>query len=106
MRRVTADARVDGLPGSELVEAGIADLAAGRESVEALLVASARERLAEVGHAVPPIEPGDLAVRLYASIEASVGDAHAHARYNALRRRLLSFARAARTDADATTAGR
>ena len=84
------------LPGAELVEPGLADLAAGRETIAALLVASAAERLAEVGRPVPAFDPDGLTARLYGLIEASVGDAQAHATYNALRRRLVSYLRSAR----------
>ena len=103
---VTADDATSGLPGAELVEAGLADLAAGRETIEALLVASARERFAELGRPVPRIEPDRLGIRLYALIEDSVGEAHAHSRYNAVRRRLDSYLRSARPGPDASPAGR
>jgi len=48
------------LPGAELVDVGIADLASGRETIEALLVASAAERFAELGRPVPFIDPNGL----------------------------------------------
>jgi hypothetical protein len=94
------------LPGAELVESGIADLAAGRETVEALLVASAAERLAEVGRPVPVLGDDDMPARLYALVEATAGDAHAHSQYNALRRRLVSYLRSASLERDATATGR
>jgi hypothetical protein len=94
------------LPGAELVEAGIADLASGRETVEALLVASATERFAELGRRLPPVDRAGLPARLYALIEARVGDEQAHAHYNAIRRRLESYLRSARPERDATSARR
>jgi hypothetical protein len=94
------------LPGEELVEAGIADLASGRETMEALLVASAAERFAELGRAVPSVDPDGLSARLYALIEASVGDEQAHSHYNAVRRRLDSYLRTARLERHAATPGR
>jgi hypothetical protein len=56
MRRVvhpTADEQ--DLPGADLVSTGLADLSAGRESIEALLVAVASERLRELGRTVPDL---------------------------------------------------
>jgi hypothetical protein len=103
---VTADDLTTGLPGAELVEAGLADLAAGRETIEALLVASARERFAELGRPVARIEPERVGIRLYALIEESVGKEHAHSRYNAVRRRLDSYLRSARPGRDASQARR
>jgi hypothetical protein len=94
------------LPGAELVDVGIADLASGRETIEALLVASAAERFAELGRPVRSIDPDGLATRLYALIEAAVGDDHAHAHYNAVRRRLESYLRSAALERHASPAGR
>ncbi len=81
------------LPGVELVERGIADLASGRETVESLLVAIAAPRLEALGHSL------DAAVsspehQLYSLLAAEEPDA-AHSRYNALIRRLVSYERAA-----------
>ena len=42
------------LPGAELVEAGLADLVAGTETDEALLVSIAAPRLRALGFDVPP----------------------------------------------------
>jgi hypothetical protein len=86
--------RLAGLPGWELVSAGVADLTAGRESIAALLVASASTRLAGVGVTWPVVEAPDVPERLFLLIAAEVGDRRAHGRYNALRRRLASFLRA------------
>ena len=80
------------LPGWELVAKGLDDLANGRESVEALLVASGRPRLERLGFAVPVLESPEH--HLYELLARSDPDS-AHARYNALLRRLISFERAA-----------
>jgi hypothetical protein len=82
-----------GLPGAELVEAGLEDLRQGRETVESLLVAIGAPRLRRIGLSVPPTPP-DPEHRLYAVLAAEDPDA-AHGRYNALVRRLVSFERAA-----------
>jgi hypothetical protein len=85
--------RYHDLPGGEIVEAGFRDLAAGRESAEALLVASFAPRLRRLGLAVPAHDIPDPERRLYGLLAASVPDS-AHGRYNALVRRMGSFARA------------
>jgi hypothetical protein len=81
------------LPGTELVEAGITDLAAGRETVEALLVSVGAPRLRALGIELPPTLPSP-EERLYAVLAQEWGDA-AHSHYNALIRRLVSYQRAA-----------
>jgi hypothetical protein len=81
------------LPGQDLVEAGLRDLAAGVESIPALLVASCSQRLQALGYPVPPHTVTDPEVRLYRLIERERPDAHAY--YNALIARLVSFAQAA-----------
>ena len=80
------------LPGAELVEPGLQDLAAGTESVESLLVSIASENLRELGLEVPPAfdEPE---MRLYRLLARDDEDS-AHGRYNACVRRLVSFERA------------
>lgn len=80
-------------PGADVVERGLADLAAGIESVESLLVSVGAGRLRALGIAVARPFPSP-EHRLYARLAAEDGDA-AHARYNALIRRLVSFERAA-----------
>jgi hypothetical protein len=85
----------DGLPGWELVAEGLRDLEAGRRSVPALLVASASVRLTELGLPVRRTAGFDAPAALFELVAADVGDRAAHARYNALRRRLASFLRAA-----------
>jgi hypothetical protein len=81
------------LPGAELVEKGIADLAKGIESVEALLVSIGAPRLRRIGLDVPRTLPSP-EHRLYELLARSESDS-AHSRYNALLRRLVSFERAA-----------
>jgi len=81
------------LPGEDLVRRGIADLAAGVGSVEALLVSIGAPRLRRLGFDVPDSLPSP-EHRLYELLRAEHGDA-AHSRYNALVRRLVSFERAA-----------
>ena len=80
------------LPGYELVSVGMADLAAGRESEEALLVSMAATRLRALGYEVPAAEVERPSHRLYELLERKEG---AHSRYNALVARMASFARAA-----------
>ena len=84
--------RTVGLPGHELIDAGLADLARGTESVHALLVAIGAPRLRALGMAVPPT-PAHPEHRLYRLLAAADPNA-AHGRYNALVRRLVSFERA------------
>ena len=81
------------LPGAELVEKGIADLADGIESVEALLVSIGAPRLRRAGIDVPRALPSP-EHRLYEMLARSEAES-AHSRYNALLRRLVSFERAA-----------
>jgi hypothetical protein len=82
------------LPGSELIETGIRDLQAGRETIEALLVAIGEPRLRRIGLQLPEQMPGEPEHRLY-DLLALEGSDSAHSRYNALIRRLVSFERAA-----------
>lgn len=80
------------LPGAELVENGLADLAAGRETVASLLVSIGAPRLRQLGIEVSnPIPAAEH--RLYRLLSDSTED-DAHSRYNALIRRLVSFERA------------
>jgi hypothetical protein len=82
------------LPGHDLVSAGIADLAAGRESEASLLVAMAAPRLRAIGLEIPPGGGEYPSHRLYELLsEREPGGAHS--RYNALVARIVSFARAA-----------
>jgi hypothetical protein len=82
-----------GLPGGDLVAAGIRDLERGVESIEALLVSVGAWRLSALGLQLPePLESPEL--RLYERLSAEDPES-AHSRYNALIRRLVSFERAA-----------
>jgi hypothetical protein len=82
------------LPGSELVQRGLADLEEGHLSVEALMVLIGAPRLRALGIAIPPSEVHDPERALYEKLAVSDPDS-AHSRYNALVRRLVSFERAA-----------
>jgi len=82
------------LPGHELVEQGLTDLAQDRLTDSALLLLVAAPRLRNLGIDVPtrsfakPIEH-----LLYEQLEARLGaDAHSH--YNSLLRRINSYAHA------------
>ncbi|WP_373059240.1 hypothetical protein [Gemmatimonas sp.] len=89
------------LPGIEIVGAGLAHLAAGQETEEALLVSMAAPRLRLLGIRVPrTIEHPE--ERLYDRLYMLHGDG-AHSRYNALVRRMVSFARAARSCVTSST---
>lgn len=81
------------LPGGERVAKGLADLARGEQTCEALLVSIAAPLLRRLGF--PIREVPDAEIALYELLQAEHGDA-AHARYNALLRELVSFQRAAR----------
>jgi hypothetical protein len=81
------------LPGAELVEKGLTDLAEGMETVESLLVSIGSPRLRRLGFDVAsPVD--DAEERLYLLL-ARQDPEGAHSRYNALVRRLVSFERAA-----------
>jgi hypothetical protein len=81
------------LPGGDLIAEGLADLAIGRESAAALLVLIGAPRLGRLGLQIPA-PPVAVEHRLYALLAVTDADS-AHARYNALIRRLVSFERAA-----------
>jgi hypothetical protein len=83
-----------GLPGADLIEAGLRDLRQGRETVEALLVAIGAPRLRSIGIDLPDNLPGNPEHRLYHLLARDNSDS-AHSRYNALVRRLVSYERAA-----------
>jgi hypothetical protein len=82
------------LPGADIVAQGIDDLARGVESVAGLVVAVAAPRLIGVGVSVPQTIMPLPSHRLY-ELLSSEDPASAHSRYNALLRRVVSFARAA-----------
>jgi hypothetical protein len=79
------------LPGAERVIAGLSDLRAGRETVNAMLVATARSRLRAAGIDVPDIGDLDAGAAMLRLLERELRDANAaFARYNALRDLLVS----------------
>lgn len=83
------------LPGAEIVLPGIADLAAGRETVNAMAVQCAATRLRRIDlDAFGQEDEPPAAHRLYAQLREELGDA-AHSRYNAILSRVDSFAGAA-----------
>lgn len=83
------------LPGAEIVLPGVADLEAGRDSVNAIAVQCAATRLRGVGLNAPGAEDDvPAAHRLYRHLSDELGDG-AHSRYNAILRRVASFAGAA-----------
>lgn len=83
----------DGLPGADLIRAGVADLGSGVESEAALLVSIGAPRLRRLGVRITGEFP-DPEHRLYRLLQVSGSDS-AHSRYNALIRRLIKFERAA-----------
>jgi hypothetical protein len=96
-----------GLPGGEIVDAGLNDLVAGRITPASLAVSIAAPRLRREGVPVGR-SIADPERRLFRHLQRTEGDL-AHARYNALLRRLVSFAdacRPARIDSRPDGAGR
>jgi hypothetical protein len=80
-----------GLPGGEILDAGLQALAAEQETPEALLVSLAAPRLRREGVPLPsPLLP-DPEMRLYRLLEEASGDL-AHARYLAYLAQAASFA--------------
>jgi hypothetical protein len=90
--RVLTVAAYEGIPGGDLIEAGLADLARGKETVPSLLVLIGAPRLRALGVRVPVVGVDSPEHRLYALLSRDEPDA-AHGRYNALLRRLVSFER-------------
>ncbi len=82
------------LPGEDIISKGINDLTAGRETIEALLVAIGGPRLRRIGLELPTLLPANAEHRLY-ELLASIDQDSAHSRYNSLIRRLVSYERAA-----------
>jgi hypothetical protein len=80
-----------GLPGGEMIDRGLSDLAFRRETPESLLVSLAAPRLRREGVPVPLPVLSDPEVGLYRLLSERDGDL-AHARYNAYRRQAVSFA--------------
>ncbi len=91
---VTSDILV-GLPGAEIIEAGLLDLARSKfDSVEALLVLMGAPRMERCGFAqfreIPPEESVDLELKLYRRLSEEF-PTDAYPRYGALKSRLGSF---------------
>ena len=84
-----------GLPGGALIDKGLDDLAAGRETLESLLVSLAAPRLRREAVPLPARCLQNADHRLYRLLEAVHGPI-AHARYLALLRQAASFADACR----------
>lgn len=82
----------DGLPGADLVQAGLRDLQNGVVTPPALLVSIGAPQLRRLGLEIPRVE-ADAEHRLYLLLQRDDSDS-AHGRYNALLRRLVSFERA------------
>lgn len=81
---------VGGLPGAELVMAGVADYEAGRRTAAGLVVAMATGRLRRAGLLRGPSRDwAEPEMALYKELQEQGGDAYS--RYNALRRELDSF---------------
>ena len=77
------------LPGAELIEQGLRDLALGHETEASLLVSIGAPRLAAFGLAVPtPL--ADPEEGLYRWLRQRCGNG-AHSQFNALARRLVSY---------------
>lgn len=85
---------LEGIPGNDLIQAGIEDLRRGVESTEALLVSIGAPRLRRLGLPLPEWTIPSPELRLYQRLQEADADA-AHSQYNALVRRLVSFERAA-----------
>jgi hypothetical protein len=89
------DDSLKSLPGAEIVLPGLADLNAGRQSVNASAVQSAAPRLRRGGLDVPAAG-GDIPAAhvLYRQLSEELGEG-AYSRYNAILSRIVSFAGAA-----------
>lgn len=85
---------VSALPGHDLFSQGVDDLRSGRKTEASLLVSLAHTRLTAAGLDVPSPLEGPAGHELY-DLLAAEHPASAHGRYNALLRRMASFARAA-----------
>jgi hypothetical protein len=82
------------LPGADLVQQGLEDLAGGSVTIPALLVSIGAPRLRRVLSGVPDATIPDPEHTLYLVL-AEENPLTAHSRYNAYIRRLVSFERAA-----------
>lgn len=89
------DASIDpSLPGAEIVVRGLEDLAEARLGPEALGVLAAAPRLRRLGLDVPEVPlPQAAELELYEGL-VRAGTPDPYSRYNALLRRIVSFAAA------------
>lgn len=81
-----------GIPGGDLVDAGLRDLGQGKKTIATCLVSMAAARLSREGIPLGSLEE-DPEEQLYRMLEKSEG-AMAHARYRAYRLRMVSFVNA------------
>lgn len=90
-----ADNETDGaVPGEELVQQGLSDLASGQVTDFSLLVLIAAPRLRRLGLALPELQANRYYEHeLYERLEQRLGTA-AHSHYNSLIRRIISYAHA------------
>ena len=86
---------LSGLPGAELVLAGLHEIERAEPTESALLVLVAAPRLRRLGFEIPgrPDIPRPYEHRLYDLLEKEHGAA-AYSRYNSLLRRIVSFCHA------------
>lgn len=82
------------LPGGDLIQQGLRDLARSAETVPSLLVSIGAPRLRRLGLGVADNIFSNPEHRLYQHLADEDPDS-AHSRYNALVRRLVSFERCA-----------
>ena len=93
------------LPGQDLVEQGLADLARNRITDFSLLILIAAPRLRRLGLDIPERASSPcFEHQLYARLEERLGTA-AHSHYNSLIRRIVSFARALEREQGAAQRG-
>ena len=81
---------LNGLPGSDQIRQGLADLAAGRRSIPACLARIGRPRLARAG-LIAPSNTRDQGAELELYSMLADHGPNAHGRFNALIRELVSF---------------
>ena len=88
---MTTSEFIAGLPGESLIRQGLADVQAGRRTVEACRVSITRPRLSRAGllSGIDAELQPEAELCLYRLLRAQGGDAHS--RYNALIRELVSF---------------
>jgi hypothetical protein len=84
-------------PGAELLEVGLADLAASRYSAEALAICAMPARLRSCGVPIPEVTLVDNAeIRMYREL-GRTGEGNPHLAMNGILRRLDAYASTAET---------